>query len=361
MASERPARLASLDSFRGATIAGMILVNGPGLDAAYAPLRHARWHGCTAADLVFPFFLFIMGAALAFASARGGAGTPLGPVWRRAGVLVGLGLFLNAIPNWHPATFRFPGVLQRIALCYVGAVLVRRALAPRGQAALAAAVLVGYGLALAYVPVPGFGAGVLTPEGSLSSYVDRLLLGKHTYYQGPFDPEGVLSTFPAVVTVLLGGFAGEWLKGGRSPEEKCAGLTAGGAVALALGVLWARWLPLNKALWTSSYVLTTAGWAALCLAAFYLLLDIRGRRAWATPFSDLGANAIAAYVGHLLVLKALVYTKLGGVSLRLLLCGAVFGGWLPPKAASLAFALTHAALWAAGLAVLRRRGVFLKA
>lgn len=354
-------RLLSLDVFRGLTIAGMILVNGPGLDAAYAPLRHARWHGCSAADLVFPFFLFIMGAALAFASARDVPGAPAGPVLRRAAVLVALGLFLNAVPNWRPATFRFPGVLQRIAVCYVAAVLLRRRLPARAQAAVSAAVLAGYWLALTRAPVPGYGPGVLTPEGSLPSWLDRLVLGRHTYFQGPFDPEGLLSTAPAVVTVLLGGFAGDWLRGARGAGEKCAGLAAAGASAALLGSLWSLWFPLNKALWTSSYVLYSGGWAALGLAACYWALDLRGWRAWAEPFAALGSNAIAAYVGHLLVLKALVYAKLGGVSLRLLVCGAVFGGWLPPKAASLAFALTHAALWAAALTPLYRRRLFLKA
>ncbi|TBR21914.1 DUF1624 domain-containing protein [bacterium] len=353
-------RLKSLDVFRGLTIAGMVLVNGPGLDAAYAPLRHSRWDGCSAADLVFPFFLFIMGTALAFASARNVPGAPWGPVFRRAAVLVGLGLFLNAIPYWHPATFRFPGVLQRIAVCYLAAVAVQRRLSWRAQAWLAAALLVGYAAALRWVPVPGFGAGVLTPEGSLPSYVDRLLLGPHTYYQGPFDPEGFLSTLPAVVTVLLGGFAGAWLRGERSPAEKAAGLAAAGAVGVALGMLWAPVLPLNKALWSSSYVLYSGGWAALGLALCFWAFDVRGLRG-TEPFEALGVNAILAYVAHILTLKFLVYTKLGGVSLRLLVCGALFGGWLPPMAASLAFALSHAALWAAALTPLHRRRIFLKA
>lgn len=354
-------RLVSLDVFRGATIAGMILVNGPGLDAAYAPLRHARWDGCTAADLVFPFFLFIMGAAMSLASARNVPGAPWGPVFKRAAVLVGLGFLLSAIPNWHPATFRFVGVLQRIAVCYVGAAFIQRRLSVRAQIALAVVVLMDYWAALALVPVPGYGAGVLTQVGSLPSYLDQLLLGRHTYFQAPFDPEGVLSTFPAVVTVLIGGFAGTWLRGARSAREKAAGLAAAGAVAIALGTLWSLWFPLNKALWTSSFVLFTGGWAALCLGACYWAVDVRGWRRGTEPFEALGANAILAYVGHLLVLKFLVYTKLDGVSLRLLVAGALFGGWLPPKAASLAFAVTHAALWAAALTPLHRRRIFLKA
>lgn len=358
MAPAAGGRLASLDVFRGATIAGMILVNGPGLDAAYAPLRHARGDGCTPADLVFPFFLFIMGAAMAFSSERNVPGARWGPVFRRAAVLVGLGLLLNAAtPNWDPSTFRFAGVLQRIAACYVAAVLIQRRLSGSAQAALSAALLVGYWLALSFVRVPGSGPGI----GSLPSLVDQALLGRHIYHQGAVDPEGVLSTIPAVVTVLLGLFAGDLLRGGGTGAEKSAVLAASGTVGIALGLTWAVWFPLNKTYWTSSYVLYSGGWAALCLAACHWALDVRGWRAGAGPLEALGANAILAYVGHLAVLKALVYTKFGGVSLRLLVTGAVFGGWLPPKAASLAFALTHAALWAAGLAVLRRRGVFLKA
>lgn len=354
-------RLASLDVFRGATIAGMILVNGPGLDAAYAPLKHARWDGCTPADLVFPFFLFIMGAALSLASGRNVPGAPWGPVLKRAAVLIGFGLLLSAIPNWQPATFRYVGVLQRIALCYLAASFIQRRLSVRSQVAAVVVVLLDYWAALALVPVPGFGAGVLTQEGSLPSYVDRFLLGRHTYFQAPFDPEGVLSTFPAVVTTLLGGFAGTWLRGARPPEAKVAGLAGAGAMGVALGLLWSFWFPLNKALWTSSFVLYTGGWAALCLAACYWAVDVRGMKRGKEPFEALGSNAILAYVGHLLVLKFLVYTKVGGVSLRLLVAGALFGGWLPPKAASLAFAVSHAALWAAALTPLYRRRVFLKA
>lgn len=356
-----PARLASLDVFRGATIAGMILVNGPGLDAAYAQLRHARWDGCTAADLVFPFFLFIMGAAMSLASSRNVPGAPWGPVFKRAAALVGFGFLLSAIPNWQPATFRYVGVLQRIAVCYLAAALIQRRLSVRAQLALAVVVLMDYWAALALVPVPGYGAGVLTQEGSLPSYIDRLVLGRHTYFQAPFDPEGILSTFPAVVTVLLGGFAGTWLRGARPAQEKAAGLAAAGAAAIALGTLWSLWFPLNKALWTSSFVIYTGGWAALCLAVCYWVVDVRGFKWGLEPFEALGANAIMAYVGHLLVLKFLVYTKVGGVSLRLLVAGALFGGWLSPKAASLAFAVTHAALWAAALTPLYRRRIFLKA
>ena len=242
-------------------------------------------------------------------------------------------------------------------MCYVAAVAIRRRLSGLAQAAAGAALLVGYWLALSFVRVPGSGPGI----GSLPSLVDQLLMGRHIYRQGSVDPEGFLSTFPAVVTVLLGGFVGDWLRSDRAPGEKGAVLAVTGAAAVVLGSLWSVWFPFDKSLWTSSYVLYSGGWAALALAACYWALDVRGWTSGTAPFAALGANAILAYVGHLAVLKALVYTKLGGVSLRILLCGAVFGGWLAPKAASLAFALTHAALWAAVLTPLYRRRIFLKA
>ena len=355
-------RLLSLDIFRGMTIAGMIVVNSPGNNTAYAGLSHSHWNGCTFADLVFPFFLFIAGTALDFSFARRRA--PISAVSRRAGVLIALGFLLNAIPNYQLATFRFAGVLQRIALCYTAVALLLLTSGLRTRVAVTTGILVGYWLLMTRVPVPGFGAGVLTPEGSLASYLDRRLFGAHTYFKGPFDPEGFLSTFPAVATTLLGQFAGAWLRSGRSPKERTRWLAAAGISGLVLGLLWGRWFPVNKSLWTSSYVLVTGGGAAALLAALYWTVDVRGWKAWSKPFEVFGTNAIAAYVLHLLLLKTLVYTRIdvggGPVSPRILLCDALFGTWLSPLNASLAFALAYAGFWLAVLSAFYRRKLFLK-
>ncbi len=355
-------RLLSLDVFRGMTIAGMIVVNSPGNNSAYAPLSHSHWNGCTPADLVFPFFLFIAGTALDLSFAR--RPVPASEILRRAGALVALGFLLNAIPNYHLSTFRFAGVLQRIAVCYAAAALLLLHTDLRTRAAVAAAILVGYWLLMTQVPVPGFGPGILTPEGSLASYIDRVLFGAHNYFNGPFDPEGFLSTLPAIATTLLGQFAGTWLRSERAPAERARGLFAAGIAALAVGWLWGRWFPVNKSLWTSSYVLVTGGAAASLLAALYWTLDVHGWKAWSKPFEVYGTNAIAAYVLHLLVLKALVYTRvdLGGgpVSPRILICDSLFGAWLSPRNASLAFALAYTGIWLAVLWGLYRRRLFLK-
>ena len=350
MEAERPARLLSLDAFRGLTIAGMLVVNSPGNNAAYAPLEHAQWHGCTPTDLVFPFFLFIVGAAAAFALARRkeAGEVPWPQMLRRAAALFGLGLFLCAIPDWHPETIRILGVLQRIALCYLAVSWIYLKTGPRGQAALAGALLAGYAAALAWAP--------LTPEASLPCRLDRLLLGRHAYHQGLFDPEGVLSTLPAIATTLLGLLAGQWLRSARLAMTKVWGLALAGAAAAAAGAVWSLWLPLNKSLWTSSYVLYTGGLAAMTLAACYWVLDVRGWRAWAGPLEVLGVNAIAAYVLPILGLKFLVLTRVGGEQLRIRICDLMFGTWLSPMNASLAFALSYLALWTGVFWLFRRKG-----
>lgn len=363
-----PSRLRSLDAFRGMTIAVMIVVNSPGNNGAYAALKHAHWDGCTLADLVFPFFLFIVGASLTFAFTkhRGAPlGAVLGPMLRRAAVLCALGFLLNAIPNYHLAAFRFAGVLQRIGVCYVSASLLFLYMDRRGIAWLAAGLLLAYWAALTFIPVPGFGAGVLTPEGSLTSYLDRLLLGSHTYYKGPFDPEGFLSTFPALATTLLGVIAGDCLRSGRSELGKAIGLAGAGLIGLLLGWAWSLYFPLNKSIWTSSFALFTGGAAALSLGILYWLVDVKGWKSWAKPFEVFGSNAIAAYVLHLLLLKALVYTRVdiggGPISPRILLCDTLFGTWLSPLNASLAFAVAYMMFWLAVLWGLYRKGLFLKA
>src|SRR5688500_14105220 len=250
----RAPRLLSLDVFRGLTVAGMVIVNNPGTwRAVYPPLRHADWHGWTPTDLIFPFFLFIVGVAIPFALEPGGTRGTIAHVRRRAAIIFALGLALNAAWGFDPATMRIPGVLQRIAVCYLLAALLFLATRWRTQAIVAAALLVGYWAAMTLVPVPEHGAGDLGKEGNLAGWIDRTLLGDHVWrVSRVYDPEGILSTLPALATVLLGVLAGHWLHTSRTPAHKSVGLLAAGVAGTGIGLLWGAWFPINKSLWTSS-------------------------------------------------------------------------------------------------------------
>lgn len=368
-------RLRSLDVFRGATIAGMILVNDPGdWGNVYAPLLHAEWHGWTPTDLVFPFFLFAVGVAIPFALSRRleAAGGELGPLYRqivrRTLILLALGLLLNWFPfigrDW--STARIPGVLQRIAVVYLCASLAFVHLRRRGRLVLSVALLAAYWLALKLVPVPGFGAGDLTAAGNLAGWVDATLLGDHVWRHapGPADPEGILSTVPAVVSALAGTFVGEWLRSDREPRDKLIGLFVQGNLLLAAGLALAGWMPLNKNLWTSSYVVFTTGFALVVLAVAYYFVDLRGRDGWALPFDIFGKNSIAAFVGSGLMARLLEMIRWQGAGGE----PVTLGDWLyqplaaslPPRLASLTWALLFVALWLALMGVLYRKKIFIK-
>ncbi|MDP2136997.1 MAG: hypothetical protein Q8J74_04005 [Candidatus Didemnitutus sp.] len=374
-------RLISLDAFRGATIAGMLLVNNPGTWSAVHPaLLHAPWHGWTPTDLVFPCFLWIMGVSLTISFARrrsDGADRAelFRHVLRRSVIIFGLGLLLAAFPfgllsahQFSFSTLRLPGVLQRIALCYLAAAAICLRTGPRGQAAWAGGLLAGYWAALMLVPVPGYGAGVLAPQGNLAWWIDSHLLAGHTWAGAPvpgFDPEGILSTFPAIATVLAGALSGAWLRGPASAGRKTMGLFVGGLILLALGAAWHSWLPINKSLWTSSYTVFMVGWAMVLFAAFHALIDGRGWRSWALPFTIYGMNALALFVlagltGRLLGLIRWTGAAVEQVSLKGWLYSTLFAPLASPTNASLlfavAFVLGHLAVaWA-----LWRRGWFIK-
>jgi predicted acyltransferase len=305
-APETSARLISLDVFRGATIAAMILVNNPGSSASYWPLQHAEWNGWTAADLIFPFFLFIVGVSLvlSFQSRLRRGDSTRSLVWhafKRSLTLFALGVLLNGLPYFHLATWRIPGVLQRIALAYFAAAIITVYCKTYARALWITGLLGGYWLLLRYVPVPGYGVpGLDVPfldsNANLAAYLDRRLMMGHLF-RGTRDPEGLLSTLPAIATTLCGVLTGEWLASNRSQRQKTAGMFATGAIALIAGKVWSVWFPINKNLWTSSYVLFTAGCALLCLAVCYWFTDVQQHRGWwSIPFVIFGTNAIAAYV-----------------------------------------------------------------
>ena len=362
--SEASARLESLDVFRGLTIAAMILVSTPGTWAAvYPPLDHAAWHGWTPTDLVFPFLLFAMGAAVPFALARR-RGQPRRirvHVLRRAVMLFLLGLVLNAIetpPPLHLDAFRIPGVLQRIAIVYAAVAVITERATWRAQAAVAAAALVAYWAALRLVPVPGVGAGVLTPAGNLASFVDRALLGRHLLTP-LYDPEGLLSTVPAIATALCGVFAGGWLQE-RAPHRSMWLFVAGVAATLA-GLLWGRLLPINKNLWTSSFAMFSAGLAAQTLALCHWCIETLRWRTWSRPFAAYGRTPLAAYflsVGFDSILTR--WSIGGGESLKSFLYRAAFVPWLrPAEAASLAYAIAYVVLWAIVVLEMSRRRIYI--
>ena len=360
-------RLRSLDVFRGLTMAGMVIVNNPGDWATvYAPLRHAAWHGWTPTDLIFPWFLFIMGAAMAQTE-------PLrwspSAVLRRGIVLVGLGLLMSGFPFFNPARWRIPGVLFRLGTCYVAAAFVWRGLAVRGNAmatlrrcaaAAAACLLVYWGL-LALVPPPGGVAGDLSAEGHLGAWLDRAIFGRHLWTPR-WDPEGLLSSLPAVGTTLMGVVAGLWLRATR-PACGAPALVSTGAAAMLAGLLWDTVFPINKALWTSSYALFTGGTAALALGVLHLRLDDRRSSPWldriTEPFVAMGRNALLLFVLSGLVAKSLLLLTVGtgpaAGSWQQWIYTTVFVPLAAPQVASLLFALTTLAVLYVLLAWLHRK------
>ena len=370
--SNATGRLVSLDVFRGITIAGMVLVNNPGSwEHIHWPLEHAQWHGWTPTDLVFPFFLFIVGVAitLSFAS-RVESGRSARDLYlkvvKRSLIIFAIGLFLNGFPYFSISELRIPGVLQRIAVCYFLASIIFLTTRVRAQVIIIVALLLGYWLLVRFVPAPGFAAGDLTKEGSLPSFIDRIVFGKHVWAQAKvYDPEGLLSTIPALGTTLIGVLTGHWLRSKKSGYEKVAGMFVAGSVCVAAGWAWNAFFPINKALWTSSYVLFTGGLGLQFLALCYWIIDIKGYRRWAKPFEIFGVNAIALYVVADLIAVTLGLIKVNGadglrVPLGSWIYETLFASWASPVNASLVFAITFVLVCLGLMWILFRRKIFIK-
>lgn len=354
------ARVLSLDAFRGFTIAAMLLVNNPGSwSHLYGPLGHAPWHGWTFTDWIFPFFVFISGMAMPISLGRRAA---LGDdklrllvqTARRAATIIAIGLLLNWIPSFNLAELRIPGVLQRLGLCTLLAAPIVLWWGWRGQLAWALALLAGYAAAMLLIPVPGADGivrmGALLPGQDLASFIDRALLGEaHLWKQAKtWDPEGLLSTVPAVATQLFGVLAGQWLLSRREPGEKAMWFMVSGLACLWIGQVLDAWLmPINKNLWTPSYVFAMAGWAQLVFACCYWLLDAmplplaRARMArLAKPLLVFGMNALFIFTLSGLVAKLLASVKPDGqTSLKALLYAPIQQLGLAPVNASLLYAL----------------------
>lgn len=374
-------RLVSLDVFRGATIVGMILVNNPGTWAAvYPPLLHAQWHGWTPTDLIFPFFLFIVGVSITLAFtrylARDTPRTVLArKTWVRAAILFGLGLFMAAFPfitfvpefGLRPGLgqLRIMGVLQRIALCYLAASLLFLYTRAKTQHLVLAALLLGYWAAMMLIPVPEYGAGQIDLKvGNLAAYLDRLILTPDHLWAGAdraWDPEGLFSTLPAIATTLLGVSAGRILLGQSDHVRRTARLFVFGFALLTLGYVWQWVFPLNKALWTSSYAVFTAGIAACLLALCYWVIEVQDRRKWTRPFVLYGVNAITVFFFSGLVGKALflirVPTAEGMEGLQSVLFKTVFAPLASPMTASLLYALVWITAWYGVLYLMDRKHI----
>ncbi|MBI2796550.1 MAG: DUF5009 domain-containing protein [Gemmatimonadetes bacterium] len=387
-------RLMSLDAFRGLTVAGMLLVNNPGTwGAIYEPLEHAPWWGWTPTDLIFPFFLFIVGItthlSLEQRRARGDSDAALAKQVLRRGALIFLcGFLLSLFPGFtwttiagHPdATFldrvvhrwehvRIMGVLQRIGVAYtIGALLSFRAPLRRVVVTLVV-LLYGYWAILAFAPTPGTGimgeidVGALTLQG----WLDRAVLGADHLFQGTstWDPEGILSSLGAVASVLCGVLAGRWIAEPRPLVERVAGVFAVGGIAAVAGLMWHWSLPIGKNLWTPSYVVFMAGMAAMSLATCMWLIEEMDVTRWAKPFLVFGMNPILAFVGSGLMARCLYSIFTGTwngrvVPIQRVIFETGFNSWLAPRNASLLFAMTFVLLWFGILSVFHRRQWFLK-
>jgi predicted acyltransferase len=368
-------RLLALDAFRGFTVASMIFVSSMHTADLPGQLRHAAWHGVTFRDVIAPFFLFAMGMAMAFSLARHldgrDPGSPWGRILRRGAILVAAGLVLNfvlyEIPDTDLSTFRIMGVLQRIGLAYVGGAVIVLLLSTRAQVAVGLALLVGYGVLLAVAPVPGYGAGVLTPEGNLAGYVDRLVLtDAHLHRGGPFDPEGLLATLPSIVTVLTGWWTGRWLRARGGGAGLAGALALVGAAGVLGGFALGLLQPVNKALWTPAFVLVTSGWAWVTLAVLVVLVDVAGLRRFGWTFEVFGRNALFAFtvpraVAHLLDQVPVGADGTGAFTWAYVtLVRAPLEPAVGPATAAITFGLAVTALWWIVHLLMYRRGWFIR-
>ena len=359
-------RLISLDAFRGAIIALMVLVNDPGDGRhVYGPLNHAEWNGWTITDVVFPSFLWILGVAMTFSMAkRLAAGNSRAQIFtqalRRAAILFALGLFLYALPKFDLSTLRVLGVLQRIAICYAIAAAIYLTTGVRGQILWIVSLLTAYWLIMKLAPVPEYGAGYLDVDRNFAHYVDRLILGRHNYaHTKTWDPEGLVSTLPAIATALFGILAGSLLRARRALAERTTWMFLAGNLLIAAGLICDIWLPINKKIWTSSFALFMAGLDFVMLAIAVWWVDGLGHRQAVKPLVILGMNAIAVYMTSE-ILDGMLHTiqLSSGVSAHVWIYNRVFAPLASPMNASLMYAVTYTLLMYLIAYGMYRRGWF---
>jgi predicted acyltransferase len=364
--NQKPARLLSLDVFRGATIAAMILVNDPGdWGHIYAPLEHSKWNGCTPTDLVFPFFLFMVGVSVIYAMESKKATLSHSKLilkaLQRTVILIAIPLIMQRVlhSDRDLAHLRFPGVLPRIALVYFICTILYLKTSQKTRDWIFTGALIGYFIIMTFIPVPGVGYANLEPETNMGAWIDRLVFTtNHLWSEShTWDPEGLLGTLPAVATGLFGIRVGTWLKRkDRDDNVKVSWMFTYGVLAVVVGLLWDLFFPINKALWTSSFVLYTGGLATVVLALSYWLIDVQGYKKLTYPFVVFGANAITAYVLSGFIPHYMGMIKIGGASIY----QTFFAPYFSPVNASLASAIfTVIILWLV-MWILYLRKIFIK-
>lgn len=379
LTQDAPARLLSLDFFRGATIAAMILVNNPGSWAnTYAPLQHANWNGCTPTDLIFPFFLFIVGVSIAYAmgSKKADPATHKKTIikaLKRALILFGLGLFLALFPSvfTNPIetiqNVRIPGVLQRIAVVFFIASIIFLKTSEKNIFKILLGLLALYWALMTFVPVPGVGYANLEKETNLGAWLDRSILSEAHLWKAAktWDPEGILGTIPAIATALFGILVGVYLKRKDiDAATKVVWLFCTGIAAVALGLVWDLQFPINKSLWTSSFVLYAGGLATLILAFCYWIIDIQKYNRFTKPFVVYGVNAITVYFLSGLLLRTIrMFSVKGADGSEMNVQAWLYSGLTPhfsPINASLVWAVSYVIFWMIILWIMYNKKIFIK-
>lgn len=370
VASPPSSRIVSLDAFRGLTMTLMVIVNTAGSDAIYYQFKHAEWHGWTVADTIFPSFVWIVGVAITLVLGRKReGGVPrdklLRQALRRSLILFVLGLLIYAAPDFNVATQRFLGVLQRIAICYFAATLLYLYTSFRTQIFLTVGLLAAYWLLLLFGPVPHYGVGSLTIEGNFAHYIDSLVLGAHNYrHTKTWDPEGVLSTLPAISTALFGVLAGYLLRLARPLAERVTWFLITGNLLLFVGLICSIWMPINKHLWSSSFVVFMAGLDFLVFGILLWLVDGCGYTKVVRPLVIMGMNAIAIYLASEFLAELIGFVKLTAagerVSLQTLIYRSAFLPFWSDPTSALLYAIAYTLLMYALAYLLYRKGWFLR-
>lgn len=356
-------RLASLDAFRGFTIAAMIIVNTPGSwQHIYAPFRHAEWNGLTPTDLIFPFFLFIVGVSITFAFSKKKETVShtvlIKQIIKRAIMLFLIGIGLNVIGSGF-SELRLPGVLQRIAVVFLICSMLFLSVKKKTLVYVGLFILAFYWFIMKYIPVPGYGAGVLEPGKNLANYIDSMVI-PFKMFQGTWDPEGLLSTIPAIATTITGIMTGFIIQAKQSHQYKLQRIFGIGTILLILGILVNYSFPINKNLWSSSYVLVTSGLANIALGTIYYLMDVKDHMKWGKAGVIFGTNAITAYIIHYLLMIPLTQIKFGGFNIQQHFMQNSLELGIAPETASLCWAISYVILCFIPIVELYKKKIFLK-